>query len=113
MYGASKVPTAPNVVQPFKYTAHDLTSTIRLRAIQGGVPFGRISTMQVKQTEITMPILDHSDCISSPDSTKVILEDPSTFYPGCWPSDEVVQVHVSSVGIFKPFELDVIKETDA
>lgn len=107
------VSTAPNIVQSFKYTAQDLTPTIRLRTNQGGVPSGRIGTMQVRQTEITKPILDHSDCTSSPDSTKDILEDQSAFFLVCWPSDEVLQVHVSSVGILKPFKKNTLPKFEA
>ena len=111
-----KAPTpttyVPDIVESVPYMPQGLNPTTRLRVIQDDIPTARIRTTQVRKTEITKPIPDNTDCILSPGSTEDVLEGLSALFPDCEPLDEMVQVHVSSVGIVKHFEHHGVGESD-
>ncbi|MCJ1344896.1 hypothetical protein MMC31_003101 [Peltigera leucophlebia] len=106
-----KVPTTPNVDEPFTYPAPGLTPPTRFQTVQGAIqadiPGVRTHASQVEEVKAGEVSLDENDCFLVSDPTEDFYGDLGALF--CEPVDEEVMLpHVDSVDPVKPFEHTIV-----
>ncbi|MCJ1349385.1 hypothetical protein MMC31_007625 [Peltigera leucophlebia] len=110
-------PTTPNIVEPFKYPAHDLAPPTRFQTLQGtiqeDIPVVRIHESRVGEVK--------AGEVSTSDNDRFLVSDPTddfyaslgALFADCKPVDEdLEQIRVSSVSIVEPVEDAAAAKTD-
>ncbi|MCJ1348040.1 hypothetical protein MMC31_006271 [Peltigera leucophlebia] len=112
-----KVPTTPNIVEPFEYPAHDLTLPTRFQTLQGAIqediPVVRIHESRVGKVKAGEVSSSDNDSFLVSDPTDDFYENLGALFADCKPVDEdLEQLRVSSVSIVEPVEDAAAAKTD-
>lgn len=102
-----KVPTAPNIVEPFTYRAKDLTPPTQFdivqRVVREDIPIVRIHALRVEEIKANKVSLGDRDCVLFSKPTEDFYEDLEALYAEAMDED-LLQLHVRSVVPFQHVE---------
>ena len=99
-----KVPTGPNIVEPFT----NPTPPTRFQTVQGpiqeDIPVVQIHVLRVEEVKAGEVSLGADDCILISDPAEDFYEDLGALFTDFKPGDEKVVLHVDSVTVVEPFD---------